>query len=193
MMMRNAYCLALGLGLLMLTACQSTPTPIGPLTPTAPSGEVIGFYQDDPQRSLAIALPQGWVAKLGGEDVRAPIVVTDDWDKYQSNAADAQGIIVTPLTDQGTPEQILGRVASRLGDLLTAPQGALTTSQQGDQTIAWSEYAGKSVDDGTPLIYLLAVVAQDQRSVFVFTSAPPEVVASVRPRFQEIVNGITLR
>jgi hypothetical protein len=41
--------------------------------------------------------------------------------------------------------------------------------------------------------YLLAVVARGQRSVFAFTSALPEQVESVRPEFQAVVNGITLR
>ncbi len=208
--MKHRFCFAaISLLVLILAACQATPAPIGTPTPTKPAvdaasgaatgdsatGGVIGFFKDDPQRSLAIALPKGWVAKLGSEDARAPIVVTDDWEKYQNKAlaTDALGIIVSPLTDSGAPEQILNTVAGRLGDMLTARQGETTTSQQGDQKIAWAEYTGKSVEDGSPVQYLLAVIAKGQRSVFAFTAVPPEKVEGVRPKFKEVVNGITLR
>jgi hypothetical protein len=180
---------------LILAACQTSSSPIGTPLPSAATGDVIGFFKDDPARSLSIALPEGWVAKLGSEDARAPIVVTDDWDKYQNKALDkaASGIIVSPLTDTGTPEHILDTVAGRLGTILTERQGEVTVSQQGDQKIAWAEYAGTSVDDGTPVRYLLTAIARDQRSVFAFTSLPPEQVENFRPKFQEVVNGITLR
>lgn len=199
--MKRSLCLAaISLMLLMLTACQAAPTPLGTSAPapaavSPAAGDIIGFFKDDPQRSLSIALPLGWVAKLGSEDARAPIVVTDDWEKYQNKALDreALGIIVTPLTDKGNPEQILETVAGRLGEMLVAQQGAITTSEQGEHKIAWVEYAGTSVEDGTPVQYLLAVVVKDQRSVFAFTSVLPEKVESVRPKFQEVVNGITLR
>ena len=49
------------------------------------------------------------------------------------------------------------------------------------------------VDDGTPVQYLLAVISKGQRSVFAFTTVLPERVESVRPKFQGVVNGITLR
>ena len=194
--MKNRFCFAaISLIVLVLAACQAAPTPIGTPAPAQPAGDVIGFFKDDPQRSLLIELPQGWVARLGGEDARAPIVVTDNWDKYQNKALgrEALGIIVSPLTDKGSPEQILNTVAGRLGEMLTERQGEITTSAQGDHQIAWVEYAGTSVEDGSPVQYLLAVVVKDQRSVFAFTSVLPENVASVRSKFQQVVNGITLR
>jgi hypothetical protein len=195
--MKRSLCLAaISLMLFMLAACQAAPTPISTSAPAPPAGAAaIGFFKDDPQRSLMIELPEGWVAKLGSEDARAPIVVTDDWEKYQNKALDreALGIIVSPLTDSGEPEQILETVAGRLGEMLTAQQGAITTSQQGEHKIAWVEYAGTSVEDGSPVQYLLAVVVKDQRSVFAFTSVLPEKVDTVRQKFQEVVNGITLR
>src|SRR5512143_3423634 len=131
MMKRKFDLIMIGLLLLSLAACQATPVPSSTPTPASASGIVAEFYKEEAGRWLSIALPEGWVARLGGDDARAPIVVTDNWEKYQNKDLDkeALGIIVPPLTDHGTPEQILHTVLDRLPTMLTERQGDVPSPQ----------------------------------------------------------------
>jgi hypothetical protein len=185
---------AISFMVLILATCQTTPPSTSLQKSTPAAGTTTEFFKEEAGRWLSIALPKGWVAKLGDDGPRAPIVITDDWERYQNKDLDkdALGIIVAPLTDKGSPEQILGTVVGRLGNMLAERQGEVTVTQQGNQKYAWADYTGVSLDDGTPLRYLLAVIATGSRSVFAFTSTPSEQVESVRPKFQEIVQDIML-
>ena len=193
-MKRKLYLAAINLMVLILAACQTTFPSIGVQTPTPATGTAVDFFKEDARRWLSISLPEGWTARLGDDGVRAPIVVTDNWERYQNKDLDkaALGIIVAPLDDKGAPEQILDIVVGRLGAMLSERQGEVTVSEQGDQKYAWAEYAAISPDDGTPLHYFLSVIAKGPRSAFVFTSTSPDQRESIRPKFQAIVQGITL-
>lgn len=177
-----------------LVACQAnSPVPTGgTLTPT--SGTIAQVFKGEAGRWLSIALPEGWVAKLTGSDATPSIVVTNDWEGYQSKdmRPQAWGILVVPLADQGTAEQVLKVATDRLKGTLADRQGEIRLEQQEGQAYAWAEYAGAPVPGEAPAHYFLAVIATEQRSVFVFTNVPSDQQESVRPQYQTIVKAITL-
>lgn len=188
------YLVAAILILLGLVACQANPpVPTGEV-PVPTSRTIAEVFKGEAGRWLSIVLPEGWVAKLTGSDMTPLIVVTNDWESYQSKETDNQawGIIVLPVDDQGTAPQVLEVAADRLKGQLADRQGEVRLEQQGDQTYAWAEYAGVAIPNEAPRRYFLAVIATEQRSVLVFTNILSEQQTIVRPQYQTIVKSITL-
>ncbi len=171
--------------LFSLVACQ---------TPATTDSTVTEFFKGEAGRSLSLTLPTGWVAKLGGTDITPLIIVTDNWEKYQNKDTNTEtlGIIIVPLSDKGTAEQVLGVSVKRLKDVLIERKGQAVLETREGQAYASEEYVGQSLQDGAPLYYFLTVIATGTRSVLVFTSVTTSQQETMRLKYQKIVKAIRL-
>lgn len=185
-MKNNLYKMLAVLIVFALTACQ-------PATPTPTPGPAVDFFKDEPGRWLTVNPPAGWVAKPGGTKTSPSVIVTDDWEGYRTTNVRAIGIIIVPLTDQGSAERVLQIAVERLGNVLTAPTGTVVLEQIDGQSYASVEYQGKSAEkDNEPAHYFLSVISTDQRNVLVFAAVDIDQQAHTRPAYQKTVKAITL-
>lgn len=182
-MKNNLYKILAALIVFALTACQATPT----------KSPAVEFFKEQPERWITVRPPAGWVAKQAGTSTSPSVVVTDDWEGYQKTNSNAVGIIILPLSDKGSAEDVLRIAVKRLQNLLTTPTTEMTFEQVAGQSYAWIEYQGKSAEkDNTLAYYFLAVISTDQRSVLVFTSIAANQQTTTRPAYQSTVKDITL-
>ncbi len=183
-MKNNLYKTLVVLILFTLTACQAVPGPTGPADE---------FFEGQAGRWISVRPPGGWIAKQGGTSAAPNIIVTDDWTDYVTTGKKAIGIIVVPLTDKGSAEQVLQIAVERLGSVLVQPKGQVTLEEAFSQSYAWVEYDGKSAEQNdTPAYYFLAIIATAQRSVLVFSAVEMDQRDRVRPLYQSTLKGITL-
>jgi hypothetical protein len=183
-MKNNLYKMLLVLTVFGLAACQAG---------TTAESQVTEFFAGTGQ-GISVKAPAGWVAKLAGSSSAPSIVVTDDWQGYQKTDSDAVGIIILPLTDQGSAEKVL-RISMRRfqeKDLLIRQTGEVLLEENNGQSYAWVEFEGNSIEKMGYASYFLAVVSTDQRSVLVFTSVDTDRQEAIRPAYQETVKAITL-
>jgi hypothetical protein len=146
------------------------------------------------EQAISVKPPAGWVAKVTGSSSSPSIVVTNDWPGYQNTDPNAFGIIILPLTDKGSAEKAL-RVSIRRfqeKELLIRETDELRLEQSSDQSYAWVEFQGKSIQESGFAAYFLAVVSKDERNVLVFTAVAPDKQEVIRPAYQSIVKAITL-
>jgi hypothetical protein len=182
-MKNNFYKILVALVVFALTACQAA-------TPETPAVE---FFKDQPERALSVRPPKGWEAKPGGTGASPSVIVTDDWKGYSSTNTRAVGIVIVPLTDKGTSEQVLQIALGRLKTMLTTQIGKVTLEEVADQSYASVEYQGRSAEkENTPAYYFLAIITKGQRSVLVFAAVDVDQEARVRPAYQSTLKAITL-
>lgn len=185
-MKNNFYKVLAALIVFALTACQATPA-----APT--ENPAIEFFKGQEGRWISVRPPTGWVAKPGGTSTSPSVIVTDDWEGYQKTNTRAVGIIILPLVDKGSAEDVLLLAVGRFSNLLTTPTTKVTLEQAAGQSYAWVEYQGKSAEkENTLAYYFFAVISTDQRSVLVFTSMAADQQKSVRPAYQSTVKALTL-
>jgi hypothetical protein len=185
-MKNNIYKVMLILVIFCLTACQAQAT----APANSPASE---FFKDVAGQWITVKPPAGWVAKPGAAVSSPSVIVTDDWLGYLKTNPEAVGIIILPLTEKGSAEQVLQTSVKRFEGLLAEQVGEVLLEQAAGQSYAWVEYQGKSIEENdTDAYYFLAVIATDQRSVFVFSSVDMDQKERIRPAYQSTVKGITL-
>jgi hypothetical protein len=186
-MRNNLYKMLLVLLVPVLTACQAGFAAPG-------QSQTSEFFKGVAGQGISVTPPAGWVAKLGGNTTAPFIVVTDDWDAYQKTDNHAVGIIILPLTDEGSAEKVL-RVSIRRfqeKDLLLRQTGEVRLEESNGQSYAWVEFQGNSIEKTGFASYFLAVVSAGQRNVLVFTSVDVDKQEAIRPTYQSTVKAITL-
>jgi len=182
----NLYKVLVILVAFVLTACQSASA-----TPTRSAA--IDLFKDQAEFWITVWPPVGWTVGRGGTSDAPTVIVTNDWEGYSTTDIRAIGIVVSPLTDKGSSEQILQTVIKRLGTVLTEPAIKVALKENDGQSYASVEYHGKSVEkDLAPAYYFLTIISTDKRSVLVFSAVDPDQEEITRPAYQTTVDGIVL-
>lgn len=185
-MNNNLYKMLVVLVAFVLTACQSA-------SPTPTKSAAIDLFKEDEEHWITVWPPDGWTVGRGGTSGAPTVIVTNDWEGYSTTDTRAIGIIISPLTDEGSAEKILQIVIKRLGAVLTEPAVKVALKQNAGQSYASVEYRGKSAEkDYAPAYYFLTIVSSDKRSVLVFSAVDPDQVDITRPAYQTTVDGVVL-
>ena len=161
----------------VLAACQATPA-----APT--ERPAVDFFKDQPGRWISVRIPEGWVAKQGVSSTSPSVVLTND---------EAISILILPLTDKGSAEQVLQIALGRFNKMLTLQMGDIALEKIAGQSYASVEYQGKSAEqDNVLAYYLYTVISTDQRSVLVLTNVTVSQEKTIKPAYQSVVKGVTV-
>ena len=176
-MKKSIFIALAALVVFVLTACQAAPaTPAG--------NTATEFFKDQPGRWISVRIPEGWVAKQGVSSTSPSVVLTND---------EAISILILPLTDKGSAEQVLQTALGRFNKLLTLQMGKIALEKIAGQSYASVEYQGKSAEqDNVLAYYLYTVISTDQRSVLVLTNVTVSQEKTIKPAYQSVVKGVTL-